>query len=300
MAGETKYPLAKMLRLAIHGIVGFSDAPLRLAIWFGLAVSACALLYGTYVIGLWVSGGGHLITGWTSTVVIVSFLCGINMLMTGFIGLYVGRIHAEVKRRPLYVVDKRVGFDRPQWSGKETPARIKAGSAGLMTELFDTYGKSYRDVVQSSIDFSGLPYDFFTQAKADLLGAMSSTRTSEPARSRRCSMSAAASASLHPFVRDRFVRLCGVGRVGSEHCAGARYPIRPWSTAPTRGCFFRAPIDEFDVVFAACVMHHVPPGTGSRSCARSRRVVRPGRARLHRRAQSVQSADPACGQAMPV
>jgi len=125
-AGETKYPVAKMLRLAIHGIVGFSDVPLRLAIWFGVAVSACALLYGTYVIGLWVSGGGHLITGWTSTVVIVSFLCGVNMLLTGFIGLYVGRIHAEVKRRPLYVVDRRVGFDRPQWSSKEVPARVNA------------------------------------------------------------------------------------------------------------------------------------------------------------------------------
>jgi dolichol-phosphate mannosyltransferase len=122
-AGETKYPLVKMLRLAVNGIVSFSDAPLRVAIWLGLAVSACALLYGTYVIGLWATGGSHLITGWSSTVVIVSFLCGINMLMTGFIGLYVGRIHAELKRRPLYVVDKRVGFDRPQWIGKEAPAR---------------------------------------------------------------------------------------------------------------------------------------------------------------------------------
>jgi dolichol-phosphate mannosyltransferase len=45
--------------------------------------------------------------------VVVSFLCGVNMLMTGIVGLYIGRIHAEVKRRPLYVVDKQVGFDRP-------------------------------------------------------------------------------------------------------------------------------------------------------------------------------------------
>jgi polyisoprenyl-phosphate glycosyltransferase len=126
VAGETKYPFGKMLRLAVHGIVSFSDAPLRIAIWFGLAVSLCALLYGTYVIAVWASGGSHLITGWSSTVVIVSFLCGINMLMTGFIGLYVGRIHAEVKRRPLYVVDKRIGFDRPQSIGNEAPGRVKA------------------------------------------------------------------------------------------------------------------------------------------------------------------------------
>jgi glycosyltransferase involved in cell wall biosynthesis len=122
VAGETKYPLAKMVRLAVHGMIGFSDAPLRLAIWFGLAVSTGAMLYGAYVVGLWASGGGHLITGWTSTIVIVSFLCGVNMLMTGLIGLYVGRIHAEVKRRPLYVVDKRIGFNRSQWVARDTPA----------------------------------------------------------------------------------------------------------------------------------------------------------------------------------
>ena len=130
-AGATKYPLAKMVRLAVHGVVSFSDAPLRVAIWFGLTVSAGALLYGAYAIGLWASGAGHLVTGWTSTVVIVSFLCGVNMLMTGLIGLYVGGIHAEVKRRPLYVVDKRVGFDRPLWTSRgvspgRTDAKAKA------------------------------------------------------------------------------------------------------------------------------------------------------------------------------
>ncbi|GAC1552920.1 MAG: glycosyltransferase family 2 protein [Beijerinckiaceae bacterium] len=109
IAGETKYPMWKMLRLALHGVVGFSDAPLRLAIWMGLTVSAVALLYGLYVIGLYLSHS-RLVQGWTSTMVVVSFLCGANMLMTGIIGLYIGRIHAEVKRRPLYVIEKRAGF----------------------------------------------------------------------------------------------------------------------------------------------------------------------------------------------
>jgi glycosyltransferase involved in cell wall biosynthesis len=111
LAGETKYPLLKMIRLAVNGALGFSDAPLRLAIWFGLAVSACALLYGLYVAGLWLMDS-HLVAGWSSTIIVISFLCGINMLMTGIMGLYVGRIHAEVKRRPLYVVSQRLGFDR--------------------------------------------------------------------------------------------------------------------------------------------------------------------------------------------
>ncbi|MCC7348116.1 MAG: glycosyltransferase family 2 protein [Variibacter sp.] len=107
-AGETKYPLWKMVRLAATGVVGFSDAPLRLAVWVGLAVSGFALLYGVYAVGRFLAN--EVVAGWTSTVVVVSFLCGVNMLLTGIVGLYVGRIHAEVKRRPLYVVDKRIGF----------------------------------------------------------------------------------------------------------------------------------------------------------------------------------------------
>ncbi|TGN86527.1 glycosyltransferase [Bradyrhizobium yuanmingense] len=111
-AGETKYPLFKMIRLAVNAALGFSDLPLRLAIWCGLTVSAFALLYGGWVVVMWLSNDAHLVTGWSSTIVLLSLLCGMNMLMTGIVGLYVGRIHAEVKRRPLYVVQKRAGFDR--------------------------------------------------------------------------------------------------------------------------------------------------------------------------------------------
>lgn len=112
LAGETKYPLFKMLRLAANGVVGFSDAPLRLAIWGGFAVSAFAGLYAMYVGAHWLFGDKSLVAGWASTIIIVSFLSGINMIMTGIMGLYVGRIYAEVKRRPLYVVREKAGFER--------------------------------------------------------------------------------------------------------------------------------------------------------------------------------------------
>jgi dolichol-phosphate mannosyltransferase len=103
-----------MMRLAINAALGFSDAPLRLAIWCGLAVSGLAVLYGGRVLVLWMSNDSHLVAGWSSTIVIISLLCGMNMLMTGIVGLYVGRIHAETKRRPLYVVQQRLGFERDQ------------------------------------------------------------------------------------------------------------------------------------------------------------------------------------------
>src|SRR5579864_6692004 len=70
-AGETKYPLFKMTRLAVSGVLGFSDAPLRLAIWCGLAVSGLAVLYGCWVLVLWMSNDSRLVAGWSSTIVII-------------------------------------------------------------------------------------------------------------------------------------------------------------------------------------------------------------------------------------
>jgi dolichol-phosphate mannosyltransferase len=127
-AGTTKYPLWKMARLAVNGLIGFSDAPLRAAIWLGLAVSAFAMVFGLYAIARYLESA--VIPGWTSTIVIVSFFSGINLMVSGVIGLYIGRIHAEVKRRPLYVVDQDIGMDRirnapAKRTGQAAPAAAK-------------------------------------------------------------------------------------------------------------------------------------------------------------------------------
>jgi polyisoprenyl-phosphate glycosyltransferase len=124
-AGASKYSLRKMTRLAANGIISFSDAPLRLALWAGGAVSALAFIYGLSVIGRWALSDPSLERGWSSTIVIIAALGGANMLMTGVIGLYVGRIYAEAKGRPLYVVERAVGFeDAP------SAARRPAATAG--------------------------------------------------------------------------------------------------------------------------------------------------------------------------
>ena len=110
LAGSTAYGWSKMVRLAFDGIVSFSDAPLRLALWLGCVVSLGSLGYGAWVV--WLSlNHADFVAGWASTVVLLSLLSGVNLLMTGIVGLYVGRIHAEVKNRPLYVVGRAVGFD---------------------------------------------------------------------------------------------------------------------------------------------------------------------------------------------
>jgi polyisoprenyl-phosphate glycosyltransferase len=109
LAGETGYSWSKMIRLAANGVISFSDAPLRLALWLGTAVSLGAVGYGAYVIWL-AFHDAALVSGWASTIVLLSLLSGVNLLMTGIVGLYVGRIHSEVKHRPLYVVGRAVGF----------------------------------------------------------------------------------------------------------------------------------------------------------------------------------------------
>jgi glycosyltransferase involved in cell wall biosynthesis len=123
LAGETKYPIWKMARLAVNGMIGFSDAPLRVAIWLGFVVSGCAGLYGLYVITRWWVHDESLVAGWSSTILILSFLIGVNMVLTGIIGLYIGRIHTEVKRRPLYVVRSRVGFEPEVYARGAQPDR---------------------------------------------------------------------------------------------------------------------------------------------------------------------------------
>ena len=101
--GETGYTYAKMFRFAIDGITSFSDAPLRLASWFGFLVSGVAFLALFYA--LWGKFVMHQsVPGWASIIVSVLFLGGIQLISLGFIGEYLSRISSNVKNRPLYIV----------------------------------------------------------------------------------------------------------------------------------------------------------------------------------------------------
>jgi glycosyltransferase involved in cell wall biosynthesis len=108
-AGETKYPFVKMLRFAADGVISFSFAPLRLATWLGFVASALALVGASYSIVVWLLG--DTVPGWTTLSVAVLLLGGIQLVSLGIMGEYVGRIYREVKRRPLYLVAERTGFD---------------------------------------------------------------------------------------------------------------------------------------------------------------------------------------------
>jgi dolichol-phosphate mannosyltransferase len=129
LAGESKYPLLKMVRFALDGITSFSVQPLRVATWLGFAVSALALLGIVYALGLRLFTS-HWVTGWTAMMIAVLFLGGVQLLSLGIIGEYVGRIYGEAKRRPLYLVAERHGFRdaRPE-GAREQPAREQPARA---------------------------------------------------------------------------------------------------------------------------------------------------------------------------
>jgi glycosyltransferase involved in cell wall biosynthesis len=110
-AGSTKFSLFKMVRFALDGIFSFSILPLRLATWTGFAASGLAVL-GIVIVLLdkFFSVPG-MVKGWTSTVIAVLFIGGVQLICLGIIGEYVGRIYGEAKRRPLYIVRERMGFE---------------------------------------------------------------------------------------------------------------------------------------------------------------------------------------------
>ena len=110
-AGETKYPLRKMLRFAIDGITSFSVLPLRFATYLGMIISLLSVLYAVWAMVAHFFFDATL-PGWTATVVLISLLSDVQLLMIGILGEYVGRIYEEVKRRPLYVVGDRVNLPR--------------------------------------------------------------------------------------------------------------------------------------------------------------------------------------------
>jgi dolichol-phosphate mannosyltransferase len=110
-AGETKYPLRKMMRLAANAITSFSHVPLQLATYAGFilaGISALGILI-TIVMRLW---GHEALSGQATTLVSVLFLGGIQLIFLGIIGEYLGRIYDEVKDRPLYLVADVYGLER--------------------------------------------------------------------------------------------------------------------------------------------------------------------------------------------
>lgn len=105
MAGESHYPLSKMLALAINGITSLSIKPIRIITAFGFLVSVISLIGIIWAIVTVLAG--NAVSGWASMVVIVLFLGGVQLLSIGVIGEYIGKIYLEAKARPRYIISER-------------------------------------------------------------------------------------------------------------------------------------------------------------------------------------------------
>jgi dolichol-phosphate mannosyltransferase len=108
-AGDPKYTLRKLMGLALSGYIGFSAMPLRMAMWLGLSAAGAGFLIAVWAVMTKLLGI-YSPRGWASTLAVIMFIGGVQLLMLGVIGEYLSRVYDEVRQRPLYIVRSRVGF----------------------------------------------------------------------------------------------------------------------------------------------------------------------------------------------
>lgn len=104
VAGESKYPLKKMLALAFNGISSFSVKPISMIMGLGIVIILCSILAAIYALVSYVTG--NVEPGWTSLILSIWFLGGLQLMAIGMVGLYIGKIYMEVKHRPRYNIEK--------------------------------------------------------------------------------------------------------------------------------------------------------------------------------------------------
>jgi dolichol-phosphate mannosyltransferase len=133
-SGESKYPLRKMIRFALDGIVSFSDAPARFATTVGFVSLAIATLVSLQVLIAYFFAR-DTVPGWTSTFLAITFLGGVQSLCIGILGEYIARIYREVKRRPLYVVAATANLSAASDAPSRNGARPTSGSSASAAEM---------------------------------------------------------------------------------------------------------------------------------------------------------------------
>ena len=104
VAGESKYPLKKMLALAFNGISSFSVKPITMIMWLGVIIIMASLLATVYALISYFAGS--VVPGWTSLILSVWLLGGLQLIAIGLVGMYIGKIYMEVKERPRYNIEK--------------------------------------------------------------------------------------------------------------------------------------------------------------------------------------------------
>ena len=129
-AGQSKYPVWKMVRFAFDGILSFSLVPMRVIMSLGVAVLAAALLGTVWAAAAWV-WTGQWVGGTAALAVAMLLLGGVQLLALGVIGEYVGRIYGEAKQRPLYLLRERLGFQESRVAGARRAGAFHLSRRGV-------------------------------------------------------------------------------------------------------------------------------------------------------------------------
>lgn len=139
-AGETKYPFKRLVKLALDGIFSFSTMPLRLTTWIGMGLVGLCFL-GAIFIFVWrmfpfriLGHAASDVPGWTTGMIVMLFLSGIQFLILGAIGEYIARIYDEVKGRPRWIVARELGFGGNEYAPSPAPDRAVQPSGVLGDE----------------------------------------------------------------------------------------------------------------------------------------------------------------------
>jgi polyisoprenyl-phosphate glycosyltransferase len=132
-AGTPKYTLRQLARLALSGYIGFSSLPLRLAAWLGLLSAAAGFIMTIWVV-LEKLRGVVAPQGWASTIAVILFISGVQLIILGVIGEYLGRVYDEVRRRPLYIVSSQVGLttEAEALEARHTAERGRVGQQSVI------------------------------------------------------------------------------------------------------------------------------------------------------------------------
>lgn len=109
-AGETKYPFKKMLKFAMIGLFYFSKKPLKIATSLGFISIILGFMYLFWILISLIFSLGHTVTGWTSTIMLIIFFSGVQLLTIGVLGKYIGNLFDETKGRPEYIISEKINF----------------------------------------------------------------------------------------------------------------------------------------------------------------------------------------------
>jgi polyisoprenyl-phosphate glycosyltransferase len=111
IVGESKYTFFRQLVLAVSGIISFSEKPLYLALYAGIFSVCLSFIYASVIISKILLGSNFEVDGWVSLIIAIIFFGGMQLLTIGILGIYVGKVFIESKKRPRYIIDKSVGFE---------------------------------------------------------------------------------------------------------------------------------------------------------------------------------------------